>query len=273
MTMRNTLLNILILIPLLIYISAENFSLAQEPQEEMPRPIIDGTLRRIRVPILMYHYISEFPEDADEIRTNLTVTPTVFHQQMETLANLGYTTVSLYEMNQALENGTPLPENPVVLTFDDGHIDHYATVYPILQQFGFTATFFIITNFADNNEPGYMTWGQIQEMAAAGMSMEPHTKTHSDLRNRSYDFLVYEIVGSLESLAHHTNISPQIFSYPAGRYDDHTLTILETTPILRAVTTQPGTFQTTDNRLEMPRMRVTNQIGSNGLISLLRYDR
>lgn len=262
----------LFLLMLLVSILALNVSTGQEETSNEVIHSSDGTLRRIRVPILMYHYIDELPEGADEIRTNLTVTPAVFRQQMATLADQGYATISLYEMHMALQHGTPLPQNPVVLTFDDGHIDHYVNAFPILQEFGFTGTFFIITNFADNNAPGYMNWAQIEEMATAGMSMESHTKTHSDLRNRGYDFLVYEILGSIESLAYHTNRPPQIFSYPAGRYDDYTLSILETTPILRAVTTQPGTLQTTDNKLEVPRMRVTDQFGSSALLSLLRYE-
>ncbi len=273
MTMRNIVPKThLFLLMLLVSILALNVSTGQEETSNEVIHSSDGTLRRIRVPILMYHYIDELPEGADEIRTNLTVTPAVFRQQMATLADQGYATISLYEMHMALQHGTPLPQNPVVLTFDDGHIDQYVNAFPILQEFGFTGTFFIITNFADNNAPGYMNWAQIEEMATAGMSMESHTKTHSDLRNRGYDFLVYEILGSIESLAYHTNRPPQIFSYPAGRYDDYTLSILETTPILRAVTTQPGTLQTTDNKLEVPRMRVTDQFGSSALLSLLRYE-
>jgi len=256
------------LLPLL----AQEVRPPSEPNIPQPSVQADGTLRRIRVPILMYHYVSEIPEGADDIRIGLTVTPSVFRQQIQTLIANGYTAISLYEMDAALRHGAPLPPNSVVLTFDDGHIDHYTEVFPILREVGYVGTFFIITNFADANAPGYLSWTQIQEMANAGMNMEPHTKTHSDLRNRSYDFLVYEILGSVESLAHHTNRTPRIFSYPAGRYDDDTLTMLRTTPILRAVTTQPGTWQTTDNTLLVPRMRVTNEVTGNGLLSLLRYE-
>lgn len=250
------------------------FLFAAEPStssEAVPTVQGDGTLRRIHAPILMYHYVSELPADADEIRTNLTVTPAIFQQQMEYLAAEGYTPLSLYEIDQALRWGMPLPENPVVLTFDDGHIDHYTHVFPVLQEFGFTGTFFIITDFADANRPQYLNWQQIQEMAQAGMHMESHTKSHVDLRNRTYDFLVYEILGSIESLQHHIQRPIGIFAYPAGRYDNTTLQILQTTPILRAVTTQPGTRLTTDNTLELPRMRVTNDVGVAGLPYLLNY--
>ena len=245
-------------------------SIAQDSTQP-PHTMGDGTLRRIRVPILMYHYVSELPPNADDIRIGLTVAPHVFREHIQHLKTAGYQTVSLYEVHLALEFGTPLPPKPVVLTFDDGYIDHYSTVFPILQEHRFTGTFFIISRFADENNSGYMSWEQIAQMANAGMSMEAHTKTHADLRERSYDFLVHEILGNIESIQYHTGIEPRIFAYPVGHYDDTTLDVLSTTNILRAVTTQPGVYITTDNQLLLPRMRVTNETSVIGLQHLLDY--
>jgi len=229
----------------------------------------DGTLRRIHVPILMYHYVSELPPDANAIRTNLTLSPQIFRDHIQFLENNGYTSISLYEMHLALEFGQALPSNPVILTFDDGYIDHYTNVFPLLQAHNMVGTFFIATDFVDNNVPGYMNWEQIKEMADAGMSMEPHTKSHSDLRDRDFDFLVYQIVGSIESLASHTGQEPAMFAYPIGNYDQNTLDVLRTTGIARAVTTQFGSYHTTDNRLEVPRLRITNETGVAALNYLL----
>jgi peptidoglycan/xylan/chitin deacetylase (PgdA/CDA1 family) len=243
---------------------------ALSPQSNDGETPWDGTLRRIHVPILMYHYISELPFDADATRVDLTVVPDMFRAHMRYLVEQGYSTVSLYQLDDALLHGEPLPPNPVVLTFDDGYIDHYTNVFPILKEFALTATFFIITGFVDGNESAYMNWDQINEMAAAGMSMESHTKTHRDLRNRDYDFLVYELLGSLESLDAHLGHTPHMFSYPIGHYDDAVLGVLPQTSVWRAVTTENGALQTTDNRLEMPRIRIHGTTGVSGLASLLR---
>ena len=245
-------------------------STAQEQQigdtERVPG---DGTLRRIRVPILMYHYVSPLPEDADDIRTDLTVGPDVFRAHMQYLHDAGYNTISLYQLDDALMRGTRLPSRPVILTFDDGHIDHYTTVFPILREFGFTGTFFVITGLADANNPAYMSWAQIEEMSIAGMNMESHTKTHRDLRGRDHDFLVYELLGSIESLVAHTGRTPRMFCYPGGRYDDVTLQLVNEMDVWRAVTTQPGMDHTTDNRLEMSRVRISGNTGAGGLPYLL----
>ena len=106
-------------------------------------------------------------------------------------------------------------------------------------------------------------------MAAAGMHMEPHTKHHPALNDRSHDFLVYEMLGSRESLTAHTSQPAAMFSYPAGRYDALTLEVAQGLGIQRAVTTQPGLFHTTDNRLELPRVRVHGGTNAAGLAYLL----
>jgi peptidoglycan/xylan/chitin deacetylase (PgdA/CDA1 family) len=232
----------------------------------------DGTLRRIRVPILMYHYVSNLPPDADATRVQLTVDPDMFRAHVRYMAEQGYTSISLYQMEDALMRGAPLPPRPIILTFDDGYIDHYTNVFPVLKEYGFTGTFFIITGRPDANDPAYMTWDEIREMADAGMSMESHTKTHRELRGRGYDFLVYELLGSLQSLAAHIGHMPHMFAYPVGRYDGETLNFLSQVPIWRALTTERGAFHTTDNRLEVPRLRINGNMGVGALASLLEAD-
>ncbi|MBZ0295999.1 MAG: polysaccharide deacetylase family protein [Anaerolineae bacterium] len=232
----------------------------------------DGTLRRIRVPILMYHYISPLPEDADDVRIDLTVEPDLFREHLQYLHDNSYQTISLYDLNAALLMGTPLPDKPVILTFDDSYSDHYTYVYPLLRDFDFTGTFFVITGLVDAGAPGYLDWTQVQEMAEAGMSMEPHTKSHQSLTERDYDFLVYEMLGSRESLAGHTGQGTHMFSYPAGRYDDATLAVAGQLGIWRAVTTEAGMLHTTDNMLEMPRVRVHGGTNAAGLAYLLKGD-
>lgn len=238
--------------------------------EDVNQPDNDGTLRRIRVPILMYHYVSPIPPDADEYRLDLTVEPHIFRSHMQFLVDEGYSSVSLYEIHRALTYGDPLPDKPIVLTFDDGHIDHYETVFPLLQEYELSGTFFVVTGFADQNLPQYISWAQIKEMSAAGMSMQAHTKAHLDLRERDHDFLVYQIFGSVESLTAHTDAEVNMFAYPAGRYDEATLAILEDSEIHQAVTTRYGDLHTTDGTLELARLRVSGNMGIAGLAHLLK---
>src|SRR5690606_32925489 len=74
--------------------------------------------RRLHCPILMYHYVSALPERPDAVRRDLTVAPELFDQHCAYLVDNGYTTVTMAAVADALFNGTPLPEKPIVLTFD-----------------------------------------------------------------------------------------------------------------------------------------------------------
>ncbi len=235
------------------------------------RPKQGNTLRRLHVPILMYHYVSELPPNADEIRRGLTVTPAIFKAHMQYLHNQGYTTISLYDLYNALTKGILLPPKSIVLTFDDGYEDAYTNVFPVLKQFGFIGTFFVITSRPDANDPNYMSWPQIAEMSRAGMSMEPHTKDHVDLRQRDHDFLIYQMQGSIESLAAYTGHMPRMFDYPVGHYDTATLTVVKELGVWIGVSTANGDLQTTSGRLHLPRLRIAGNMSVSALASILRY--
>ncbi len=238
-------------------------ALAQTPApQDRSEPAWDGTYRRIDVPILRYQSVSDTADDS-------TVSPATFRAHMDYLFFQGYTPISLYDLDTALLTGTPLPTKPVVLTFDDGTVDHFTTVLPVLRQYSFPATFFVITGAADAQDPAYLSWDQIRAMSDAGMDMESQTKSAPDLRGREYDFLVYELLGSRESLAAYTGKVSHLFAYPNGQYDNSVLAVLNTMPIWRAVTTNPGDKETNDNRLELPRLSIHRQTDVAALEQLL----
>lgn len=62
------------------------------------------------------------------------------------------------------------------LTFDDGHASDYAEAFPVLQELGLRATFFVVPTLVDT--PGHLTWAQLREMVMAGMEVGSHSLTH-----------------------------------------------------------------------------------------------
>jgi peptidoglycan/xylan/chitin deacetylase (PgdA/CDA1 family) len=204
----------------------------------------------------MYHYISVPPEDADVYRTDLSVEPEAFRQQMAFLAQNGYDTVDLYDLSLAITGKKELPPKPVIITMDDGYRDNYENAFPILREFGFEATFFVVTEFVDQNREGYMNWAMLEEMAVAGMRVESHSKTHADLRGRDRDFLIYQLLGSQQTLAAHLGYTPRYFSYPSGRYDEATIDVLKDLDFWGAVVTAGGVCHGFDGRYEWLRVRM-----------------
>jgi peptidoglycan/xylan/chitin deacetylase (PgdA/CDA1 family) len=220
----------------------------------------------------MYHYISEPPPDADNYRLDLSISPQTFADHMAYLHGAGYTTISLYHLLDALTWGRPLPERPIILTFDDGYRDNHENAFPILQRYGFTATFFVLTEPIDWGSERYMTWPQIEEMAAAGMDIEPHSKTHPDLRNRPRDFLVWEILGSAQTVEAHIGRYPRFFAYPSGWYDDALIDFLKEIQFWGAVTTWYGWDHTWPERYELQRIRVSGGDSARILAEKLRLE-
>jgi peptidoglycan/xylan/chitin deacetylase (PgdA/CDA1 family) len=223
--------------------------------EALPTP--NGIYSRtLRVPILMYHYLSVPPPDADIYRTDLSVTPDNFRQQMAYLAENGYTPIDFYDLSLAITNQLTLPEKPVILTFDDGYLDNYQNAFPILQEFGFIATFFVVTDFVDQGAQAYATWPMLREMAAAGMRIESHSRNHPDLSGRGRDFLIWQMLGSQETIAAHIGYLPKYFCYPSGRYDETATAVLEELGFWGAVTTQSGKWHGFTDRYEWRRLRM-----------------
>jgi peptidoglycan/xylan/chitin deacetylase (PgdA/CDA1 family) len=228
------------------------------PLPPLPEVLVPSTISQtIKVPILMYHYVSSPPENADQYRVDLSVEPETFRAQLSWLKEHGYYTIDLYDVIEVLVTGDEPPEKAVVLTFDDGYIDNYEYAYPILEEFGFTGTFFIATEFIDFEYKGYMTWEMIEEMAAKGHRFESHTKSHPDLSILKRNGHVWQILGSQETLAAHIGYKPRFIAYPSGQYSDLTLEMVESLSLWAAVTTQGGTWRGFHDRYEWTRTRVS----------------
>lgn len=222
-----------------------------------PLPTPNGTYSwTLQVPVLMYHYISVPPKDADIYRKDLSVAPEDFRAQMAYLAENGYSTIDFYDLSLAITNKRELPPKSVIITLDDGYIDNYTFAFPILQEFGFKATFFVISEFVDFGYEGYLTWEMVEEMSAAGMRIESHSRTHPDLRGQPRDYLIWQILGSQETIAAHIGYIPRYFSYPAGHYDEETVQILQDLHFWGAVTTSGGKWHGYEDRFAWRRLRV-----------------
>lgn len=236
------------------------------------QPTPDGQERTAHVPILMYHYLSTPPADADAYRTDLSVPPDLFAAHLNRLQAEGYTTISLYDLLMHLTQGAPLPPKPVVITFDDGYRDNYANAFPLLKQRGMQATFFVITDFMDENRPEYLTWEMARKMLAAGMSIESHSRNHASLEGKDTDYLVWQALGSLETIQYELGVRPRFISYPAGDYDQHTIDVFKSANYWAGVTTEQGATQSSTDPFELQRIRVRNTTTPDKLIELMQAD-
>ncbi len=212
--------------------------------------------RVTHVPILMYHYVDKLPANADDLLKDLVVTPENFEQQMAWFQTNGYQTITPDELIAALWHGKPLPKKPVMFTFDDGYANAWYNVYPILKSHGFTGTVFVITDWVDANKPGYLTWETARLMVAGGMSIQSHSRTHEDFRNRSHEWYANQIEGSIKAIEAHTGVRPRFFSYPFGGYDNIAIRELRAAGIVGAFTENDSRYQYASNTMRLPRVRI-----------------
>jgi len=219
------------------------------------------------VPILMYHHIAKTPAGADALQRDLSVDPKVFKEQLLYLKHEGYQSISLRDLALHLTVGAPLPDKPIILTFDDGYADAYTQAFPRLLRVGYTGTFFLVTSPIDAGNPDFVSWAQVQEMHSAGMEFEPHSYDHPDLRNRGFRYLVYQILGPKEAIEARTGEICRFFAYPSGRYDQYVIDVLRSAHFWGGVLTAQGATHATDGLFTLRRIRVR---GGDDLESFIR---
>jgi peptidoglycan/xylan/chitin deacetylase (PgdA/CDA1 family) len=179
---------------------------------------LTGWASKYCVPVLAYHSISENLFGKLDPYHQINTSVSVFAQQMKWLRQAGYRTVDLPEMMNALDTGQDLSRT-VVLTFDDGYQDFYSDAFPLLKQCGFTATVFLASDRIRNTAAcvegaDYLTWREIRELYAQGISFGSHSVTHADLRSLGPEQIDYELGYSKETIEQEIGAAVESFSYP-----------------------------------------------------------
>jgi len=182
-------------------------------------------------PILTYHSI-------DHSGSVLSVTPEKFLSHMTVLADTGYHIVSLGEVASCLQNQKPFPANTAVLTFDDGFKNFHENAFPILKNFAFPATVFLVPGWCgkDNFWPGQLKtipcfdlldWKDIKEMVGQGIEFGSHTMNHPNLSHISSTEAEHEITQSQKTIQEAIGQDVPYFAYPYGAYTPEVKTLVK----------------------------------------------
>src|SRR6267142_3037785 len=172
------------------------------------------------VPILTYHNLGE------QAKGRLVLAAASFREQMRYLKTNGYRVVSLAEFIEFTRLNRQLPQRAVVLTFDDGYHAFKDHAYPVLRELGFTATLFIYTDWVGAGRAS-LSWADLREMAAAGMDIQAHSKTHADLRRAQGETeaqyarrMQAELEQPQELFNRNLGRRSPILAYPYGRWEE-----------------------------------------------------
>lgn len=132
-----------------------------------------GTEEGVTVPIVMYHSLLKDPARHGPY----TVSPTTLESDVRFLLARGYTPVWVSDLIDYVYHGAALPERPVVITFDDGHLNNLTYGLPILQQLGVKAVLSAVGAYADEAERqadpnpayAYLTWDDLYSLQTSGV--------------------------------------------------------------------------------------------------------
>ena len=165
----------------------------------------------VTVPILLYHHVVE-----GEPSNLYAISSDTLREQMDYLHSNGYITIPISLLVKAITEGANLPDRPVVITFDDGNLDVYENAFPILQHYGFTATFYLVLNYLDHST--FISTDQAAELTKAGWEIGSHSTSHPYLAGMDAAAL-YQVANSKQGLEDAIGVSVDTFSYPFGEHD------------------------------------------------------
>ncbi len=189
------------------------------------------------LPILGYHYVVSDKQEIIENRSFLEMHTSKFEKQIDYMTNiLGCRWFTFGELmdNYVLED-KKIPRRACAINFDDGRIDGYAIIFPVLKKYDAVATFYVIADALDKQS--YMSWKQVDEMYRAGNEIGSHTLFGGSLINtewferkigRTFDqeALVQQVKGSKEKLEKR-GYKVSTFAYPLGEWNNEIVKVIK----------------------------------------------
>lgn len=183
--------------------------------------------REMKVPILLYHHITN--DEFSDWEAISLISPKDFRLHM-TAIKVHFTPISLREYYNyvACEDGSvDIPDNPIIVTFDDGYLSNYEIAYPILKELEIPATIFVVTDTVGavagegkvNNS--HFTWEQAKEMEESGLiEIQSHTVNHLKMTSLNHDEMIRQLRKSKYDIEKNLGRECDMIAYPYGDYNE-----------------------------------------------------
>lgn len=223
-----------------------------QPVEEK-QVVNSGDCRAVMV--LNYHKV-------DSTFHSLSIAPADFERQMQWLQQHGYHSITPEQLYDFVTTGEALPDNPILITFDDGYVDNYSNAYPIMKKYGFVGTIFVVTTFLDKY-PNYLTWDQAKELEANGFSIESHTATHKSMTEASDAQIIEELTQSKATLKEKLGKDVNFVAYPTGTYNLHIAQLAKNAGYKAAFTIKFDTVNRNSNVYALERVPIFHTVNTN----------
>lgn len=199
----------------------------------------------IAVPIVMYHSILKSKSG------DYTIHPETFENDLKYILSKGYTTITMTDLINYVYNDSPLPENPIIITFDDGYYNNLSYAVPLLHKYNMKAVVSIVGQYTDsfsksneaNANYGYLRWKDINDLITDGcIEFQNHTYNLHSIKNgrkgckklsseslASYTSILKTDISKLQD-EFNTNCNgyiPNTFTYPYGAVSKESNSIIK----------------------------------------------
>ncbi len=184
------------------------------------------------LPILTYHRIlRQDPSERDDPK-RISVSQDQFRKHLQWLSWMGYHTVRLEDYGAELKRkGRRVGQKPVAITFDDAYEEVLTLGLPVLQEFGYIATTFVVaqesTNRWDDGRARLMNKAQWRHWKQAGMEIGSHSSFHAHLPQVDSARAKEDIMASKQILEDSLGCKISMFAYPYGESDPRIESIVE----------------------------------------------
>ncbi|MFP5345888.1 MAG: polysaccharide deacetylase family protein [Actinomycetes bacterium] len=173
---------------------------------------------RATVPVLCYHQLRDWTSKDGEYARNLLICPPAnFRTHLDALAEGGWSTITPDQYLQHLTTGSPLPAQPVMLTFDDGSEGQVTEGLVQLQRRQMNGTFFVMTVVLD--KPNWMSSKNVRALADAGMTVGDHTWDHHRVDRYGAGDWEVQLEQSRQTLQQASGEPVEHFAYPYGAWN------------------------------------------------------
>lgn len=212
-----------------------------------------------KVLVLCYHAIRD---EADPLLARFSVPSKRFEQQLNDLADRGFTFITPTQFKTFIDSDAPLPRRPVLLTFDDGYAELIDLAREILHPRKIEGIAFIVTGAASNEwDQAYgarpidlMSHEQLKELGALGIEVASHSRTHGEMQLMDQSEQEAEAAGSIHDLARGGLPRPRFFAYPYGATNRGARAAVSRAGYLAAFGLKQSRMQRGSDRFDLPRV-------------------
>ena len=206
--------------------------------------------------LVMYH---RFGEDK---YPSTSVTLAQLEAHIEHLTGGGYTVLPVPEILAAIDAGRPLPERTVGITVDDATRSTFVEAWPRLEEAGMPFTVFVSTDPVDEGHAGIMSWDELRELVAAGVTIGNHSAAHGHMWQADADANRADLLHAQRRLQEELGVKPTLFAYPYGEWNGAVRALVAELGFAAAFGQHSGVVAAHSDRLNLPRFALNASYGA-----------